>query len=110
MYGKGFVESLAESVLRTIRSAQTKITRPVKLVHPSSLPTPHVSLSPTVMTDHAPRYTSLRDYLRLLREQRLNIVLITMVAGGTPLFVVAQQKPPYWLAQPWRSPTSLRAL
>jgi succinoglycan biosynthesis transport protein ExoP len=42
-----------------------------------------------------PRYTSLRDYLRVLREQRLAIVLITIVAAGVALFVSLRQQPVY---------------
>jgi succinoglycan biosynthesis transport protein ExoP len=45
--------------------------------------------------NEVPRYTTLRDYLRVLREQRLVIVLITLVAGGAALFVSLRQEPAY---------------
>jgi succinoglycan biosynthesis transport protein ExoP len=43
----------------------------------------------------SPRYTSLRDYLRVLREQWLVIALITLVAAGAALFVSLREEPVY---------------
>lgn len=43
----------------------------------------------------APRYVTLRDYLRVLRDQRLLIVLITAVFAGAAVFVSVRQTPTY---------------
>lgn len=45
--------------------------------------------------NEVPRYASLRDYLRVLREQRLVILLVTVVATGAALFVSLRQEPTY---------------
>jgi capsular exopolysaccharide synthesis family protein len=46
------------------------------------------------MGEHA-RYTSLRDYLRVLREQRLLIVLVIAIAVGTALVLSLLQEKQY---------------
>jgi Mrp family chromosome partitioning ATPase/capsular polysaccharide biosynthesis protein len=43
----------------------------------------------------APRYSSLHDYLRVLREQRLVIALIALVATAVALFISLRQEPVY---------------
>jgi capsular exopolysaccharide synthesis family protein len=43
----------------------------------------------------APRYATLRDYLRVLREQRLLIVVIAAVVAGAALFLAERQDPVY---------------
>jgi polysaccharide biosynthesis transport protein len=46
------------------------------------------------MTD-APKYTTLRDYLRVVREQRVIIVLIMLVFAGAALAITARQNKQY---------------
>lgn len=43
----------------------------------------------------APRYATLRDYLRVLREQRILIVVIAAVVAGAALFLAERQNPVY---------------
>jgi len=43
----------------------------------------------------APQYTSLRDYLRVLREQRVLIIFVTLLFGGVAVFLSARQDPVY---------------
>jgi capsular exopolysaccharide synthesis family protein len=43
----------------------------------------------------APRYATLRDYLRVLREQRLLIIVIAAVVAGAALFLAERQDPVY---------------
>jgi capsular exopolysaccharide synthesis family protein len=43
----------------------------------------------------APRYATLRDYLRVLREQRLLIIVIAAVFAGAALFLAERQDPVY---------------
>ena len=48
----------------------------------------------TTMNQHA-RYTSLRDYLRVLREQRLVIVFLVLLSVGVALGLSLMQDPSY---------------
>src|SRR5205823_10738260 len=43
----------------------------------------------------APRYSTLRDYLRVLREQRLLIIVIAAVVAGAALWLAERQQPVY---------------
>jgi capsular exopolysaccharide synthesis family protein len=43
----------------------------------------------------APRYATLRDYLRVLREQRVLIIVIAAVVAGAALFLAERQDPVY---------------
>jgi capsular exopolysaccharide synthesis family protein len=43
----------------------------------------------------APRYATLRDYLRVLREQRILIIVIAAVVAGAALFLAERQDPVY---------------
>ncbi len=43
----------------------------------------------------APRYVTLRDYLRVLRDQRILVVLATLLCGGAALVVSIKQPPEY---------------
>jgi uncharacterized protein involved in exopolysaccharide biosynthesis len=43
----------------------------------------------------APRYATLRDYLRVLREQRVLIIAIAAVVAGAALFLAERQDPVY---------------
>ena len=43
----------------------------------------------------APRYATLRDYLRVLREQRVLIVLVTLAFGGAAFGLAAREQPQY---------------
>ena len=43
----------------------------------------------------APKYTTLRDYLRVLREQRLLIVLVVLAFTGAAILLSARQQPQY---------------
>ena len=43
----------------------------------------------------APRYATLRDYLRVLREQRLLIIVIAALVAGAALFLAERQDPVY---------------
>jgi len=43
----------------------------------------------------APRYATLRDYLRVLREQRLLIIAIAALVAGAALFLAERQDPVY---------------
>ena len=45
--------------------------------------------------DPAPRYSTLRDYLRVLREQRVVIVLVTLVFAGSALGLSLAAEPVY---------------
>jgi len=49
-------------------------------------------------TIEAPRYSSLRDYLRVIRAQRVVIVLIALAAAGAALVVSVRQQPTYQAA------------
>src|SRR5258705_8563208 len=43
----------------------------------------------------APRYATLRDYLRVLREQRLLIIAIAALVAGAARFLAGRQDPVY---------------
>jgi capsular exopolysaccharide synthesis family protein len=43
----------------------------------------------------APRYATLRDYLRVLREQRVLIIAIAALVAGAALFLAERQDPVY---------------
>jgi succinoglycan biosynthesis transport protein ExoP len=43
----------------------------------------------------APRYATLRDYLRVLREQRVLIIVIAAIFAGAALFLAERQDPVY---------------
>src|SRR5919197_3999604 len=43
----------------------------------------------------APRYATLRDYLRVVREQRLLIVVVALVFAGVALWLAERQDPVY---------------
>ena len=43
----------------------------------------------------APRYATLRDYLRVLREQRILIIVIAAVFAGVALWLAERQDPVY---------------
>lgn len=45
--------------------------------------------------DGGPRYSSLRDYLRVLKEQRVVVVLVTLVFAGAALVVSLRDEPIY---------------
>jgi capsular exopolysaccharide synthesis family protein len=45
--------------------------------------------------NEAPRYATLRDYLRVIRERRVTIILITLAFAGAALGWSARQKPTY---------------
>jgi len=42
-----------------------------------------------------PRYATLRDYLRVLREQRVLIILVTIVFTGMAIFISERTDPKY---------------
>ena len=47
------------------------------------------------MTEQEPRYSTLRDYLALLRRQRLVVLAVTLVFGGAALALSASQEKSY---------------
>jgi capsular exopolysaccharide synthesis family protein len=47
------------------------------------------------MSEQAPQYSSLRDYLALLRRQRLVVLAVTLAFGGAALALSASQEPSY---------------
>jgi capsular exopolysaccharide synthesis family protein len=47
------------------------------------------------MNDDAPRYADLRDYLRVLRQHRVLIVALIVIAAGAALFFSARATPSY---------------
>lgn len=45
--------------------------------------------------NEAPRYVTLRDYLRVLREQRILILLVAVIFAGAAVFLSVRQAPVY---------------
>lgn len=48
-----------------------------------------------IMATEEPRYSTLRDYLALLRRQRLIVIAVTLVFGGAALALSASQEEEY---------------